>query len=188
MKKSKIKAELHCPSIVFQTIRDHVLQNDDEQAGFMFLGHEVDSKGHRFTLRDYYLVQKPELIGDNAYHIEIADETFSRMIMQAAKGKLVLCEMHSHPLCDKGVKFSGSDFYGFKECVPHIWWRLNNRPYLAIVFGKSDFDALVWHQGPDRPSKLDRVVLDGKTTIRPTQRSIKLLEASHEKRGKYERI
>ena len=154
----------------------------------MFLSYTADSVGHRFIVNDYYLVQKPELVGDNAYHIELAEETFSRMIVKAAKEQAVLCEVHSHPLSDKGVKFSGSDFYGFKECVPHIWWRLGKRPYLAIVFGQSDIDALVWCQSPEHPSKVDRIVLDNNHFIKPTQRSIKLLKETHEKWGRYDRI
>ena len=51
-----------------------------------------------------------------------------------------LVEMHSH-IGPWPAGFSYADRLGLQETVPHMWWRLKKRPYLALVVTNCSFDA-----------------------------------------------
>ena len=104
-------------------------------------------------------------------YLEMADATRARLIKRAHDLGASLVEMHSHP-GPWPAAFSPSDRMGLKETVPHMWWRLKGRPYLAIVVAPSDFDALLWLDNPHVPRPLDGV-LAGKRLLRPTNKSLK---------------
>jgi hypothetical protein len=61
--------------------------------------------------------------------------------------------------------FSPSDLFGLDEFVPHVRWRLKGIPYLAVVLGASDFDALVWRSRSPEPLGSVRV---GSRRLEPT--------------------
>jgi hypothetical protein len=68
---------------------------------------------------------------------------------------------------------------GFQEWVPHIMWRLRQRPYVAVVVTPDSFDALVWQAGDQvmRPRGLHSLVLDDGRELRPTGETLRLLSA-----------
>jgi hypothetical protein len=77
-----------------------------------------------------------------------SEEAQARIIKMASDRKLLLGEIHSHPGCRQDAGFSPSDLAGFDDFVPHIFWRLRAKRYVALVFGENDFDALVWSNDP----------------------------------------
>ena len=82
-----------------------------------------------------------------------------------------LIEIHSHP-DPWAAAFSLADREGLRETVPHMWWRLNRRPYLALVVARSGFDALVVGlSAHTAPQALDGLLVDG-LTLTPTNASL----------------
>jgi hypothetical protein len=81
-----------------------------------------------------------------------------------------LIEFHSHP-APWPAQFSGSDFHGFDEFVPHVLWRLKGRPYAAVVVAPRGFDALAWVTSPRQLLGVNAVVL-GNEKIFPTGLSL----------------
>ena len=77
-----------------------------------------------------------------------------------------LVEFHSHT-GPWPAAFSGSDLIGFREFVPHIWWRLKGRPYLAVVACRSTFDGFAWIAGPTAPVPIAGILND-ETLMEPT--------------------
>ena len=67
-----------------------------------------------------------------------------------------------------------SDLLGLSETVPHMWWRLDKRPYAAIVVAPSGFDAMVWLDSPVSPQELDFFAA-GSQILRPTNITIRAL-------------
>jgi hypothetical protein len=53
-----------------------------------------------------------------------------------------------------------------------MWWRLNKRPYAAIVVAPSGFDALLWLDNPISPRRLDGIAADS-MILRPTNITIR---------------
>ena len=95
------------------------------------------------------------------YHIELKDGIRPKIIKMAADSDTSIIEIHSHPFAEQ-ARFSYSDFSGFKEFVPHLFWRLKNKPYAAIVFSKNDFDSLAWMETPNIPEQTTELLIDEK--------------------------
>lgn len=101
----------------------------------------------------------------------MADRTRAALIKRAHDLDASLVELHSHP-GPWPAAFSYADRMGLRETVPHMWWRLKKRPYLAFVVASSSFDALVWLDGPKMPRRLDGLVV-GERFLRPTNFSLR---------------
>jgi len=86
--------------------------------------------------------------------------------MRAHQLGCCLIEWHSH--CGSWpAEFSLSDRMGLKEFVPHVRWRLDSRPYAAIVVANGSFDALAWtDDGP--PQRLSIMITDRGERLDPT--------------------
>jgi hypothetical protein len=96
-------------------------------------------------------------------HVSLTDETRARVIKRAWDLGGCLVETHSHkhgPPC-----FSPSDLYGFEDWVPHVRWRLAQRPYIALVFAGGAFDALVWEGSGNVPALLQALTIDGRALV-----------------------
>ena len=59
---------------------------------------------------------------------------------------------------------------GLLETVPHMFWRLDNRPYVAIVVARSGFDALVWTRDAQKPVPLSGLIWAISSSIQPIYR------------------
>ena len=103
-------------------------------------------------------------------YLELEDRSRARLIKRAHDLDACLVELHSHPGSSIAA-FSYADRVGLGETVPHMWWRLPKRPYLALVVTETGFDALVWLDNPRVPCRLDGL-LAGSRLIRPTNESL----------------
>jgi molybdopterin/thiamine biosynthesis adenylyltransferase len=82
--------------------------------------------------------------------------------------------VHSHPVSSHRAAFSESDLLGFSDFVPHVYWRLRERAYVALVMTPTDFDSLVWRESPDAPAGFARIAVDDKI-LDPTELTWRLL-------------
>lgn len=161
----------------YETIRSHLLQNDSEQAAFLMIRNQPSENEWVLEVLDYYLVPSDELAGGgDPYYLELADRARAKVIKMASDKKTALGEIHSHPFSVSKCSFSPSDLTGFREFVPHVWWRLRGGPYVALVMGRSSFDALVWLKDPETPVPLDALMLDEITPLKPTGLTIAKLK------------
>jgi len=136
-----------------------------EQVAFLFC---TPSDRETFVAREIYLVPPEGLVHESTYHSELTDDELTKVIKRAHQKGYTLCEAHSHPSSKDQTAFSPSDKSGFTEFVPHVWWRLKGKPYLAIVFGRDHhLDALAWIESPRKPEAI-HVVKVGSKEIRPT--------------------
>jgi hypothetical protein len=75
---------------------------------------------------------------------------------------------------------------GFRDFVPHIFWRLRSKRYAALVFGDSDFDALAWADDPNEAVALDGLLVDGRE-LHPTSITIRELDRQRRDAERYSR-
>ena len=163
---------LHIPALVHQAILGHLLPADlesPEAAGFMFVRHVPRNDAEVFEHIEWYQVPPDSFLIRTGYHFELTDETRAKIIKRAHDLEASLVEFHSHT-GPWPAAFSPSDQLGFQEFVPHIWWRLKGKPYLAIVITRTDFDALAWIADSKTPQHLDGIVVEG-SVLTPTQLS-----------------
>jgi hypothetical protein len=172
---------LHLPLSVQKTIWSHLLpvRFIAEEAAFVFVKHRLEDNHNNFQFIDWYPIPNDGFLSRSAYHFELTDETSASVIKRAHDLGATLVELHSHD-DSLPVKFSHTDFLGFQEFVPHVWWRLKGQPYIAVVVSRSGFDGLVWIQGPDAPQCLNGISVD-KTIIKSTGYSYKRRYEYYEK-------
>lgn len=150
------------PHKIYAKLRECLFSRDSEQVAFIYMYATADS----LVVDDYFCIPSSELIYESEYHAEISATVQAKVIKDAWDKKRHLGEMHTHPFSTKGTTFSYSDVSGFREFVPHVWWRLKGGPYVAIVFGQNDFDVLVWKQDPKNPEEIGSIQVDDEV-LRP---------------------
>lgn len=163
----RLDARLH------RDIFDHLLPSNaiNEEAAFLFAHEQVEEESRTFNVIEALKLNKENFSIQNSDHLELTDQTRANIIKRAHNLNASLVELHSH-VGNWPAVFSWSDRLGLKETVPHMWWRLKGRPYIAIVVAKSGYDALVWLNDPEMPGTLDGI-LNGHQIIQPTNLSIR---------------
>jgi hypothetical protein len=141
-----------------------------EEAAFLFVRPHVTPELTAFDVVEAAKLEPHDFDSQWDDYLELKDETRGRLIKQAHDLGASIVEMHSHPF-PLPAAFSFADRKGLEETVPHMWWRLKNRPYLAIVVAPGSFDALVWLHDPRVPQRLD-AILAGDRLLRPTNNSL----------------
>jgi hypothetical protein len=156
------KIILEIPDKVYKTVWSHLLPKKflAEEAAFIFAQRITEDGINMFRCLDWSPVPPYGFLTRSRFYLELANETRAAAIKRAHDLGASLVELHSH----YGLwpaQFSESDLFGFKEFVPHIWWRLKNRPYMAIVVSKSGFDGLAWISDPKTANYIDGIVSGG---------------------------
>lgn len=161
-------AVLAIPEDIYNDMWEHLLppKANTEHAAFLFANVSHSASEIKLEYRDWYAVPSDGFLIQSAYHIELSDETRATIIKRAHDLQACIVEFHSH-LGSYEVGFSGSDVSGLKEFVPHVMWRLKDRPYAAVVVSKSGFDALIWPTDANLPELLSEICV-GKRILRPT--------------------
>jgi hypothetical protein len=166
-----MKASLCLPNGLFEELMSHLLPRGSlrEEAAFLFVTCERTNQ-IRFQFQDMQKLTTSDFDAHENDYLELHDETRARLIKRAHDLSASLVELHSHP-GPWPAAFSLADRIGLAETVPHMWWRLSKRPYLALVAARSGFDALLWLDDPKIPRALDTVVA-GESTLFPTNNSL----------------
>jgi hypothetical protein len=149
-------------------IWNHLLPNPAtrESAAFMFASVQEFAHALVLTAQDFMLVGEDGFWAQDDDYIELSDETRISIIKKAHRTNTALVELHSHPFDGPWAPaFSIADMNGFRETVPHMWWRLPSRPYAAIVVAPSGFDSLVWKRSPHSPVSLTALRMDGEALL-----------------------
>ena len=162
------RAVLALPPDIQAALWRHLLPDGKapEQVAFVFAAHETGRGADLFRYVEWRPVPSEGFASRSAFHLELADETRAGVIKRAHDLGASLVEFHSHT-GRWPAAFSGSDLAGFREFVPHVWWRLKRRPYLAVVVTRSGFDGFAWLTGPMVPEPLGGILVDEKV-LTPT--------------------
>ena len=142
-----------------------------EQAAFLFCSTQPSDEGLVFEAIDRTLVGSDGFAAQYEDYLELTDACRIALIKCAHEYGASLVEIHSHP-GTQSAAFSVSDLRGLKETVPHMRWRLQRRPYIAIVVAPTGFDALVWTQESTMPEPLSAIRI-GTVLHKPTNVSLR---------------
>ena len=162
---------LHIPKKVHQVVWKQLLPHPlrCEEACFMFARHKTEGAVGIFEYVDWNFIPSSGFSFRSLYHFELTDETRANAIKYAHDLGTSLVELHSHD-GNWPATFSPSDLLGFQEFVPHVWWRLKHKPYLALVVTRTSFDGLAWLADPLNPQYLDGIVIE-ESVLSPTKLS-----------------
>jgi hypothetical protein len=134
-----------------------------EQVAF-FLAHHDDGRFNAFDMR---LISSADFDIQTGFHVALADRLRGELIRWAWTANASLLEAHSHVHGDP-VCFSPTDLSGLRSWVPHVWWRLQGRPYAALVIGSETVDGLAWIAAADQAEQVVQVEVPGRAFIRTT--------------------
>lgn len=169
-------ALIELPAAVYRDLQKHLLppHSKAEQAAFVFARAET-SAGNSIAFRflDWLPLKADNFAVQHEVYLELRDEMRGSLIKRAHDLNASLVEFHSHP-GPYPAQFSPSDLDGFREFVPHVWWRLRGRPYAAVVVAPSGFDALAWLTSPKEPAALDAIIVGGER-LTPTRLTLRKL-------------
>lgn len=168
-----MKTILNIPSEVYMNLLKHLLPSEhtDEEAAFVFTKVSLHDEEIELNYQDWYAVQPNDYESRSAYHFELKAETNGMIIKRAHDLDTCIIEFHSH-INPEFIQFSYTDRQGFLEFIPHIFWRLQRRPYVAIVVTTQGVDALVWMDNVKKPKGLSMIKI-GETEVVPTNNSLK---------------
>lgn len=140
--------------------------SDSEEVAFVFVKPAEAKSRLIFKYIEWLPVPPEGFVTRSGFHLELKDEIRAKVIKRAHDLGASLAEFHFH--CGPWpARFSPSDLWGFQEFVPHVWWRLKGKPYLAVVVSSSGFDALVWLKDSKTPQRLDGLLV-GDEILVPT--------------------
>jgi hypothetical protein len=153
-------------------IMEHLLPAgcEQEQAAFLFARSDRTDDQILFEVIDARKLGPADFVRQEGDYLEMTDATRAGLIKQAHDMDASLVEMHSH-LGPWPAGFSYADRLGLQETVPHMWWRLKKRPYLALVVTNCSFDALLWLDNTKVPRALDALIA-GDLILRPNNSSL----------------
>lgn len=156
------KSILEIPKEVYKAVWSHLLPKKflAEEAVFIFTQRIAENGLDIFRYLEWYSIPPRGFLTRSRFYLELADESRAAAIKRAHDLGASLVELHSH-YGSWPARFSASDLLGFKEFVPHVWWRLKSRPYLAIVASRSGFDGLIWISDPKTANYIDSIVSGG---------------------------
>ncbi len=175
-----IKTSLLIPKKIYHDIHNYLFPKKVrfERVTFIFTKISKTNGYLNFQFKSWYPVKLHEYEYRSRVHVELKDRMRQKIIKMAFDIDAAIVELHSH-VYSAPARFSPSDFQGFEEFVPHVWWRLKGKPYAAIVFSKLDFDALVWIDNSEDYEQLAEIVV-GKQHLYPNGLTLTILERKHE--------
>ena len=144
--------QLNVPRQSYHDLQAHLFAGDTEHVAFF----RFDVREAQAHLKSLDLLRANDYARRSAYHVGLDDRVRPRIIKWAWDAGDSLGEAHSHRIATEAC-FSPTDLAGLREWVPHIWWRLQGRPYLALVFGPDSVDGLAWVTSPEDPVALAKV-------------------------------
>ena len=139
----------------------HLFQGDLEQGGFLF-SRVIGSHGElRLEAVSAYLVDPSGWEVQTKDHLELKDTERSKIMKMAREGGYALVDCHSHPGSNGLVWFSYSDRCGIADFSAYVKWKLDGRPYVAMVWGESSIDAVAWYGDFASPTTVAEVRFPG---------------------------
>ncbi len=153
---------LRIPANAHNDLRSHLLTSDSEseQAGFIFARRAPVGEDEVFDFLEWFPVPPDGFLVQSDLHFELTDLTRAGVIKRAHDLEASIVEFHTHS-GPWPAQFSPSDLLGLGEFVPHVWWRLKGRPYLAVVMTETDYDGLAWIKDAKIAQRIDGIDVDG---------------------------
>lgn len=160
-----MKHRVLVPNHLYTTLMSHLFQGDIEQGAFLLA--QVEKRPSLFQLTTFGLILIPPTGWkiQSAYHLEMSETERTRIMKEARDKSCSLVECHSHPGTGNFAELSYSDHIGLKEFVPYVRWKLDGRPYGALVWGESSFDGRVWYDDFAKSHLVSEVIITGEKEI-----------------------
>jgi hypothetical protein len=110
---------------------------------------------------DAYLISPSGWRVQHEVYLEMNDAERAKIMKIARDRNLAVIDCHSHPGSEDDVWFSPSDKRGITEFAAYAKWKLDGKPFAAMVWAEGSVDAVGWHDGFEKVLKVDEVKILG---------------------------
>lgn len=149
------------PQNIERIVKAHLFQSEIEQGAFLFARIAESPEELSLTVVDHCLIPGAAWEEQSQHYIELKDSERAAIMKRARDGNFAAIECHSHPGSGKRVWFSPSDCIGIAEFALYGKWKLDGKPYAAMVWGESSLDAVIWNGDFAAPMQVDEVQIVG---------------------------
>ncbi len=132
------------PSSIAATLHQHLFQNEVEQGAFLFAKAGCDAGRLHLDVTDFYLVPARGWEVQMEVYLQMKDSERAKIMKLARDKNLCAIDCHSHPHAGDDVWFSPSDVAGIREFARYAKWKLDGKPFGAMVWGEQSVDAVLW--------------------------------------------
>jgi hypothetical protein len=160
-----MKRFITIPSTIEKKLRKHLFQSELEQGAFLFAGINRSKKELNFVVKDYYPVPEDGWQVQLDVYLEMKDSERSKIMAMARKNGYAVIDCHSHPGSNDEVQFSPSDRYGISDFAAYAKWKLDGKPFAAMVWGEDSVDAVVWMDKFKKAFPVDELRIPGSDVI-----------------------
>lgn len=157
-------AEIIIPESLEGRLQAHLFQNRLEQGAFLFTTVSQTAERLALTVEGLYLVPPEGWHIQAEEYLEMKDSERAKIMKQARDGNFAVVDCHSHPRATDDVWFSPSDRDGTAEFAAYARWKLDGKPYVATVWGRSSTDAVLWQGDFTQPQRVDAIRVVGERT------------------------
>lgn len=139
-----MKCTISIPKAINISLYKHLFKNELEQGAFLFAEPDKTHDTLNIMVKDYYLVQKEGWQVQHEVYLEMKDTERAKIMHIACLSGYSIIDCHSHPKSESMVAFSPSDINGITAFSEYAKWKLNGKPFCALVWGESSVDAVIW--------------------------------------------
>lgn len=152
---------LQIPEELHARMAAHLFRDELEQGAFLY----AEARDRWLLARELYLVPPEGWEIQSRYRLVMTDEERARVLAGAHRAAMCLVDCHSHPGSGAEVEFSPSDYGGVSEFAQYVKWKLDGRPYAALVWGEASVDGVVWDRDFASPETLQAVRVTGSQPV-----------------------
>ena len=169
------------PSGIAATLQQHFFQNEVEQGAFLFAEARSDRGELRLDVMDFYLVPARGWEVQMEVYLQMKDSERAKIMKLAREKDLCAIDCHSHPHAGGDVWFSPSDIAGITDFAQYARWKLDGKPFAAMVWGEQSVDAVLWHGEFTNAERvaLVKIVGNSNQTLIPTGSWFHMPRAKH---------
>jgi len=139
-----MKNSIIIPSGIAATLHQHLFQNEVEQGAFLFANARRDNRELHLDVADFYLVPARGWEVQMEVYLQMKDSERAKIMKLAREKNLCAIDCHSHPRAGDDVWFSPSDVAGITDFAQYAKWKLDGKPFAAMVWGEQSADAVLW--------------------------------------------
>ncbi len=152
------------PRDLVRSLRVHLFQNELEQGAFLFARMVETLEELHIEAVDAYLIPPDGWQVQLEAYLEMSDAERAKIMKIARDGNFAVVDCHSHPGSEDHVWFSPSDRDGITEFAAYAKWKLDGKPYTAMVWGESSVDAVAWCGSFTEARRVSEVRIAGSAT------------------------
>ncbi|MCE7733591.1 MAG: hypothetical protein GPJ54_01855 [Candidatus Heimdallarchaeota archaeon] len=152
-----MKFTIILPVKIQKTIQKYFFSSKLEQGAALFAQERWQNGNLILEVQDYYLVPKSGWEVQQDIYLQMKDSERAKILKMAIDKGLCLIDCHSHTGIFNKAFFSYSDISGITEFASYVKWKLNGKPFAAMVWSKGSLDSVLFQDEFNEAHQVDEI-------------------------------